>query len=359
MRIDAASRKCFNETKSADMLSEQRICAYTGDHGRDIQCFCHVLTEDFWHDPGVDDFDEDLIRALQLDGRAQFSTLAAELGVHRSVVAQRVHQLIGSGEIRILAAVHPRAVGLPIQANLQLRISGPTPPVFERLRELPNVVFLSEISGQSQAVAEVWAADLDDVGRSARAIQAIDGVDEVQFALYDRVLRRLRLGTDPDTADLAFDDFDIALMAQLQTDGRLTFGELARRTGRSASACRERVLRLLESGIMRIGAVRSRRSATISVLSGIGIILRGDGHDPASAEELLLGIPTIEFAARTLGRYGLIATIAARSLADYTEIVRTIRAHPGVRVVETWIHAFVWLERYEWSLDRLERSRRP
>lgn len=304
------------------------------------------------------DFDEDLIRALQLDGRAQFSALAAELGVHRALVAQRVHELLASGEIRILAAVHPRAVGLPIQANLQLRISGPTSPVFERLSEFTNVVFLSEISGQTQAVVEFWATDREDVGRSVRAIQAIEGVTEVQFSLYDRVLRRLRLGEDPELTDLVFDDFDIALIAELQVDGRLTFGELARRTGRSASACRARVLRLLESGVMRIGAVRSRRhSATSSVLSGVGVVLRGDADGASSVEELLLGIPTIEFAARTLGRYGLIATIAARSIADYTEIVRTIRAHPGVHLVDTWMHAFVWLERYEWSLDRLDRSR--
>ncbi|WP_336991118.1 Lrp/AsnC family transcriptional regulator [Leucobacter sp. VD1] len=305
----------------------------------------------------MDDFDEDLIRALQLDGRAQFSTLADQLGVHRTVVAQRVHDLLASGEIRILAAVHPRAVGLPIQANLQLRISGPTSPIFERIQEFTNVVFLSEITGQSQAVVEVWAADREDVARSIRAIQAIDGVVETQFSLYDRVLRRLRLGEDPEATDLVFDDFDIALIAQLQLDGRLTFGELARRTGRSASACRARVLRLLDSGVMRIGAVRSRRSTTSSVLSGVGIVLRGDQAQTASAEELLLDIPTIEFAARTLGRYGLIATIAARSLADYTDIVRAIRAHPGVQHVETWVHAFVWLERYEWSLDRLERNR--
>lgn len=301
----------------------------------------------------MDDFDEDLIRALQLDGRAQFSALAEDLGVHRTLVAQRVNELLSSGEIRIMAAVHPRAVGLPVQVNLQLRISGPTSPVFEHLREFQNVVFLSEISGQSQAVVEVWAANLEDVGRTVREIQAIPGVIDVQLAIYDRVLRRLRLGEDPELTDLVFDEFDVALMAQLQTDGRLTFGELARRTGRSASACRARVLRLLESRVMRIGAVRSRLSITTSVLSGVGIMLTGEDDDLASAEELLLRIPTIEFAARTLGRYGLIATIAARSVADYTEIVRTIRAHPSVHLVETWIHAFVWLERYEWSLDRL------
>ncbi len=303
----------------------------------------------------MDEFDEDLIRALQLDGRAQFSTLATELGVHRTVVAQRVQQLIDTGEIRILAAVHPRAVRLPIQANLQFRIVGPTGPVFEQFRQFPNVVFLSEISGPAQGVVEVWASDLEDAGRAVRAIHAIDGVEDVQFSLYDRVLRRLRLGEDPDPTELAFDDFDISLIAELQLDGRLTFGELARRTGRSASACRARVLRLLDSGVMRIGAVRSRLGATSSVLAGVGVMLRGDDAGIADVERLLLEIPTVEFAARALGRYGLIATIAARSMADHSEIVRSIRAHPSVLRAETWMHAAVWLERYEWSLDRLER----
>ncbi|MBP1325872.1 DNA-binding Lrp family transcriptional regulator [Leucobacter exalbidus] len=301
----------------------------------------------------MDDFDEDLIRALQLDGRAQFSTLAAELGLHRTVVAQRVSALLESGEIRIRAAVHPRAVGLPVQVNLQLRISGPTTPVFEQLLELPNVVFLSETSGFSQAVVEVWAANLDDVGRSVRAIQAIEGVLETQLAIYDRVLHRLRLGEPPASADLVFDDFDIALMSLLQIDGRLTFGELARRTGRSASACRARVMRLLKSRVMRIGAVRSRRSVTSSILSGVGIMLTGAEADRGSVESMLLSIPVIDFAARTLGRYGMIATVPARSMADFTEIARMIRAHPSVHLVETWVHAFVWLERYEWDLERL------
>lgn len=305
----------------------------------------------------MDSFDEDLIRALQLDGRAQFSTLANELGVHRTLVAQRVNELLSTDEIRILAAVHPGTVGLPVQAHLHLRISGPTSPVFEKLLTFPNVVFLSEISGPSQAVVEIWAADLDDASRSIREIQAIDGVIESQLALYDRVLRRLRLGRDPELSDLVFDDFDIALMAELQTDGRLTFGELSRRTGRSASACRTRTLRLLESRVMRIGAVRRRRTATSSILGGFGVILAGAEADPSLFEQMMLEFPTIEFAARTLGRYNLIATVAARSLSDFTEISRMIRAHPNVYLAESWVHACVWLERYEWGMDRiLQRS---
>lgn len=304
----------------------------------------------------MDDFDEDLIRALQVDGRAQFSTLASQLGVHRSVIAARVHELVESGEIRILAAVHPRVVGLPIQVNLQLRISGPTSPVFTRLLTFRNVVFISEITGPTQAVVEVWAADREDISRAVREIQEIEGVIEVQFALYDRVLRRLRLGEAPEMTNLTFDDFDLALISLLQVNGRYTFGELARHTGRSASACRARVQRLLRSDVMQIGAVRSRRSTTSSVLSGIGVILSGHPEERTAVEEMLVKLPSLEFVARSLGRYDLIATIAARSITHYAEIVRTIRAYPGVHLAETWIHASIWAERYEWSREQLEAA---
>lgn len=301
------------------------------------------------------DVDEDIIRSLQADGRAQFSSIAAQIGVHRSVVAQRVHELLASGEIWVLAAVHPQVLGLPVQAHLMLRISGPTSPVFTRLLGMGNVVYLSEITGPFQAVVEIWAASRDDLARSVHAIQAIDGVIDLQFTLYERVLRTLLLADDPDLSGPRLDDFDIALMTQLQKDGRLAFDELARRTGRSASACRARVLRLLDARVMRIGAVRRRQSMSSAVLFGIGVIVHGGLEAQSAVEQSLLRIPGLEFAARTVGRYAVVAAVPARSVIEHTELVRGIRAHAGVHMVETWIHAAVWAERYEWTLDRLER----
>lgn len=301
------------------------------------------------------DFDEDLIRALQVDGRAQFSGIAARLGVHRAVVAERVHELLASGELRIIAAVHPRVLGLPVQAHLMLQISGPTVPVFERLAAHDNVVYLSEVTGASQAVVEIWAGSREDLARCVAAIHSLPGVIDVQLTLYDRVVRTLLLGAEPDVRGLSLDSFDIALMAQLQQDGRLTYGELAERTGRSTSACRVRVLRLLDARVMQIGGVRARRRATSAVLFGAGIMVDGEAQEVECA---LLRIPGIEFVAHTIGRFSLLATIATRSMAEYTEVVRVLRATPGVRFVETWIHAAVWLERYQWRLDRLERLRR-
>jgi DNA-binding Lrp family transcriptional regulator len=307
----------------------------------------------FWENRRMADFDEDLLRALQVDGRAQFSTLAAELGVHRSLVAQRVRELLDSGELRVLAALHPRVLGFSVQAHLTLRVAGPTRPVFERLRGLDGVVYLSEVTGPAPVVAEVWASSQGDLARTVRAMRAIPGVVEVQLALYDHVLKTLLLGEEPEDSELVFDDFDVAIMTNLQRDGRLTFGELARRTGRSASACRSRTLRLLESRVMQIGGVRRRSSVTRGVLFGVGISPEGGEEEQREVEEAVLGLTGLEFLARTIGRFSLLATVAARSVAEYTEVVRGLRELAGVHAAETWIHASVWTERYEWSLDRL------
>ncbi|MCP3426055.1 hypothetical protein NBM05_08570, partial [Rothia sp. AR01] len=69
----------------------------------------------------------------------------------------------------------------------------------------------------------------------------------------------------------------------------------------------------------------------------------------------------LRFLARTIGRHSLVATVAVRDIAEYTEVVRGLRGLPGVAAAETWIHAAVWTERYDWSLERLvgRRGARP
>lgn len=50
---------------------------------------------------------------------------------------------------------------------------------------------------------------------------------------------------------IALDAFDLKILAALQTDGRLTNGELAERVNLSASQCSRRRLRLEERGLVR------------------------------------------------------------------------------------------------------------
>ncbi|ATL70848.1 hypothetical protein CRH09_36380 [Nocardia terpenica] len=58
-----------------------------------------------------DPLDAQIVHALQLDPRAPFSRIAAEVGVAEQTVARRYRRLRRDGVVRVIGAVDPRALG--------------------------------------------------------------------------------------------------------------------------------------------------------------------------------------------------------------------------------------------------------
>lgn len=82
---------------------------------------------------------------------------------------------------------------------------------------------------------------------------------------------------------------------------------------------------------------------------GIGVNL-GSRDDNAVSE--IESLPGIEFLARTLGRYDVIATVAANSSNDLHALSERIRGGiDGVSGLESWAHLEVFKEHYARSLD--------
>src|SRR5829696_5543389 len=61
-------------------------------------------------------------------------------------------------------------------------------------------------------------------------------------------MKHERMRTEPEQS---LDEVDRQILAELQTDGRMTNVELARRVGLSAPPCLRRVRRLEEAGVIR------------------------------------------------------------------------------------------------------------
>ncbi len=60
----------------------------------------------------MDQLTKKIIAILRRDGRASYSDIARELDTTRDNVASRVNPLFQSGELRVIAAPHPRVLGL-------------------------------------------------------------------------------------------------------------------------------------------------------------------------------------------------------------------------------------------------------
>lgn len=292
-----------------------------------------------------------LVDELQADGRASYSDLAKSVGSNRTLVASHVNDLMSSGKVKVIAAVHPRVLGLVVLAHLSVRISGAGEAILRRLEALDSAVYISETTGSHQIVVEVRMGGMGELYDTVAMISGLENVLGVNVLLYERVIRSLFLGEEPVLERLSLDQTDIDIMRILQLDGRRGFAEIGEAVGVSMSTCRSRALRLIDANIMQIGAITRRSGTNGSVIFGCGMSLIGDVS--ADVVDLLAEVEGVEFVARTIGRFSLVATIATDSQYHYNEIVSRIRSLNGVRHIETWLHTRIVQERYENTLDQL------
>lgn len=294
------------------------------------------------------ELDEALVRALQVDGRASFSDLARTLGMSRGAVGSRVGELTSRGDIRIVAAIHPRVLGLHALAHLSVSVAGPARGVAEQIMGLEGCVYVSLTSGPAAIVAEFRLPGMAELYAQIDAVRAIGGVVEVEVLLYRDIMKSLFLSAEPPMAEIELDETDLDVLNVLQRDGRIGFEALGREVGLSTSAARTRVLRLINAHVMQIGAIRTREGESFSVAAGFGIRTQGG---TAEAAEFFSGCPGVEFVATCLGRFDMVATVGVTSAAEALGIVEAARGLPSVVAAESWLHLAIVQERYERPLE--------
>jgi len=300
--------------------------------------------------PGV--HNEQIVLMLQQNGRASFSELARKLQLPRSVVAKQVTDLIDSGALQLVAAVHPRVLGLNALAHISIRLDGAAHSVVDHLLTLDAAAFVSQTTGQYSLVAELRYPTMAELYQGIDAIRAIPEVGDTNVLIYHDVLRSFFLQEEPDLPDLTLDDVDLQLITELQVDGRLSFGELGRRVGLSVSAARSRVHNLIESHVLQIGAIRGRGQASQGNILGFGITTSGSA--PAVLD-VINQIPGVEFIARCFGNFDLVVTFAASDLYAATDILDSLRELPEVDAVTSWVHLRIVKEHYNMSFDQLPK----
>ena len=70
----------------------------------------------------IDEIDQKIIDALQIDGQRPFTKLAAELGVSEASVRQRVSNLINTRVMQIVAITNPVKLGFSHASMIGIRV---------------------------------------------------------------------------------------------------------------------------------------------------------------------------------------------------------------------------------------------
>lgn len=143
------------------------------------------------------------------------------------------------------------------------------------------------------------------------------------------------------------DDVSRAIVEQLQTDGRKSYSEIGRAVDLSEAAVRQRVQKLIESGVMQIVAVTDPIQMGFNRQAMIGIRTTGDARVIADA---LSAIGAVEYVVLTAGSFDIMAEVVCNDDSDLLDLLNgTIRTIPGVVDTEVFTYLQLKKQQYNWG----------
>jgi Lrp/AsnC family leucine-responsive transcriptional regulator len=144
----------------------------------------------------MDDIDREILRTLAANGRASHVLLGRQVSLSPNAVADRIRRLVADGVITgVHAAVDAGALGLPMTALIDVRLSpATTPDDLERTAsELDGVQEIAFLTGRFDFQLRVACRDAADLDRLLRELRASGGVAETETRLVLRDLLRRTL----------------------------------------------------------------------------------------------------------------------------------------------------------------------
>ena len=143
------------------------------------------------------------------------------------------------------------------------------------------------------------------------------------------------------------DDVSRAIVEQLQTDGRKSYSDIGRAVDLSEAAVRQRVQKLIESGVMQIVAITDPLQMGFNRQAMIGIRTTGDAR--AVADELAT-IGAAEYVVPTAGSFDIMVEVVCNDDSDLLDLLNgTIRTIPGVVDTEVFTYLQLKKQQYNWG----------
>ncbi|MDQ4052637.1 MAG: Lrp/AsnC family transcriptional regulator [Actinomycetota bacterium] len=144
------------------------------------------------------------------------------------------------------------------------------------------------------------------------------------------------------------DDVAKAIIEQLQQDGRRSYAAIGKVVGLSEAAVRQRVQRLIDSGVMQIVAVTDPLQLGFARQAMVGVTVSGPLHPVSDA---LAELDEVDYVVVTAGSYDLLVEVVCESDDHLLELISDrIRAVPGVVATETFMYLRLAKQTYSWGV---------
>lgn len=143
------------------------------------------------------------------------------------------------------------------------------------------------------------------------------------------------------------DAVSLAIIEQLQEDGRRPYAAIGKAVGLSEAAVRQRVQKLLDQGVMQIVAVTDPLTVGFRRQAMVGVHIEGDTETVADA---LSKMSQVEYVVMTAGSFDLIVEVVCEDDEQLLDVInKQIRVLPGVRSTESFVYLKLKKQTYMWG----------
>jgi DNA-binding Lrp family transcriptional regulator len=283
---------------------------------------------------------------LASDGRASGRDLAQQTGISEANVSRRLARLLEERSVRIVGFVPPEVLGLEVQFAVHMRVRGSVDAAAESLLKHPEFSYVVGCFGEDDLVAYGVAENgialsnlLDRSIRGNPLLYRVRSETVLSFAGAERATGAAPL---PRTIDRT----DRLIIREVQRDGRISFTDIAQRTGISATSAADRFRRLLSDGTVRILTLPDPPRVDLN-LSGL---MQFHLSQPISAVlPKLAAFTELAFLSACTGRVSVQCEFNVRDEAHFDELRGKLLAVSGVDYVGVNILRRIYRQSFEWG----------
>ena len=143
------------------------------------------------------------------------------------------------------------------------------------------------------------------------------------------------------------DDVGKRLIEELQQDGRRSYAALAKTVGLSEAAIRQRVQRMVDSGLMQVVAVTDPLQVGFHRQAMIGLRVEGD---LVRVADELAKVDEVDYVVITAGSFDILLELVCEDDDHLLRVLsERIRVLPGVRGTETFVYLKLAKQTYAWG----------
>ncbi len=306
--------------------------------------------------PNIDQLDMQIMRELELDALITFKDIASNLNVSRTTVTNRVNSLLNRGIFRIVCLADPQVMGYKIIVYLFIQAyPGRIAEVAKKLEACPHIFHIYLCTGHFNITAFAFFRNNEDFSDFLLTdLESVNGIKEVEpITMLQEIKMSYRFLTNdnvpqrPERPLRDLDKMELALIAELQTNGRQKAGHLAEKLGVYRTTVFRRMKRLVDEGVVQIRTIVHPFALGYDGVATIGLKCNPDKVSDAAAK--IASYQQVQYVSICAGRYDLIAWVVFRKLTDLRKFVTVdLSSIAGLKDAEILIN-----HKHVKSVDRL------